>query len=345
MPATVPASILLAQQNLNLRLSEISATDIKEFVDGDPSPRVDTFSHDRADLTMRFKVPGDKLIAFIQWVIGVHWVENGQLRRKLPMYHPVHTYCWAKTVMVRGRGFRGDDVQAVQFFDQVTPAKWAMYDAEVSFERPPYNLFRDQYVTAEYQRFLEKYPIPDTELVEMQGGELVYDANAGDTWNDKPIPPGSLPGSRILARWESTGWRYVWRKVPLDWIQQHEDAPPKKFMQAVGCVNDAGFFSNDPETMLMRRPPKITKYPQPVTTGAIGRLYYACDVEFEFMWRDPEPKGKVSTVEHGWNYALGMGSGGKYYYAKTKVGGRPLWRSRDFTKLFTIWSDAFPALT
>jgi hypothetical protein len=345
MPSTVVPSILTSTQTLDLRFNDLSASDdLREFVHEDPSPRVDTFSHDRADLTMRFKVPGDKLIAFIQFVIGVSYVENSALRRKVPMMHPVHTHCFAKTVMIRGRGFDGDDTAAVLFAQQATPAKWKMYDAEVSFERPPYNVFKDEHVTAEYQRFVEKHPIPDTEIVELQGGQLLYDADTGDAWNNQPITESGLPGGRILARYESCGWKIIWHKVPLEWICQHEDTFPKKFMQVVGCVNDASFFGNDNETMLVRRPPKLHKYPQPVTTGALGRLYFACDIEFEMAWRDPEPKGKVSTITTGWNYALGPGL--KYYYARTATTpARPLWRSRDFTKIFTIWSDTFAALT
>ena len=65
-----------------LLFGQITEADIKEFVQGERSPRVDTFSLGVIDLTLDFKIPGDKLKAALQWILGVDFMDHGNNLRR-----------------------------------------------------------------------------------------------------------------------------------------------------------------------------------------------------------------------------------------------------------------------
>lgn len=315
-------------------LANFSEDDLKEMVMGELSPRVDNMAVDKADLTITYKVPGTKLTGFLCWMLGVDYVDSeSKLRRTCPAFHPVHAFAWCDTVQIQGMGFRGDDTDIVQYEFQNTPGKWDSYVAVCSFSMPNYNIAYDEDVTYEYQRFLAKEFEESTELVNINPGQVVYDA-PGTGWDARP----SL---QVVTRRETAGIKLLWKRVPWAYLAPDDDTLPVKLMQMQGRVNDATFLGQPAETLLCKQVRFPVKYVSPLLTDTLGQLYFMVDVEMLFCWYDPEPKGKAGETRHGWNFMLGPDL--KYYYATNATSGRPVFESFTFDKAFTIYTDTWTA--
>jgi hypothetical protein len=319
-------------------LAEFSEDDLQEFVHQNPSQRTDRFSVEKADLDVVYKVPGTKLQGALMWLLGVDYVPQSdslvtpasiRLKRTCPAFHPVHCWAWAHSVQVQGQGFQGDDTDAVIWEWQNTPAKWDHYVVTVSYNMPKYNVFYDESVNYEYERFLSKEFFPHTELVSIETGCILLDA-PGTAWENKPPP-----GMQVAFRRETAGVKLIWHRVPLEFVQASDDELPLKLLQVQGRVNSGTFLGRPPETMLCKDI-KLNKYVSPLLTNTIGQLYFMYDIEMDFIYYDPEPKGFVSTgAANGWNYHPAPNY--KYYYGVNS--GQPVYKSVDFDKIFTHHTD------
>lgn len=324
-------------------LAEFSEDDLQEFVHQNPSQRTDRFSVNKADLDIVYKVPGDKLQGALMWLLGVDYVEVtsasglGVLKRTLPAFHPVHCWAWCHSVQIQGQGFDGDDDDAVIWEFQNTPAKWDHYVVTASYDMPKYNIYYDDSVTYEYERFLSKEYFPHTELVSIETGCIDLDA-PGTDWDNKPPP-----GLQVAFRRETAGIKLIWHRVPLEYVQEDDDGFPLKLLQVQGRVNSATFLGSLPETLLCKDI-KLNKYVSPLLTNTIGQLYFMYDIEMDFIYYDPSPKGHISTViAQGWNYHPAPNF--HYYYGEntaTLLGvatTQPVYKSVDFAKIFTHYTD------
>lgn len=323
----------------DLYLSEITEEDFDEWLNQDPtSLRVDTLSADSADLEMTFKIPGDKLKAAIQWVLGVDYVgPDNKLHRTLPMFHPVHVWTWARSMKIRGIGPDGADTDAVEYMYQTTPEKWKSYEVVVSFEYPKYEIWEDSDIDYEYERYVSKHMSPSVKLVSIDGGQLVYDV-PGSVSPHGNIHYGLVP----ITRRESAGYTMTWHKVPLEYVQENDDSIPVKLLQAQGCVNNATFFGQPAETMLLQEVKLLRKYVSPVSTDSANGFYWLYDIEFtfEFLKQLSSQVNLGTTTETRRGHNLWLGPGNKYYYAKNSASGLPVYPPVDMKKLFTIWSDS-----
>lgn len=318
----------------DLLVGQITADDIKEFVHGTTSPRADNFTLGGCDLEMKFQIPGDKLKAALQWILGVDYVDtNHDLRRSLPMFHPVHNWAWARSVTAQGQQYDGDDTDAVVWDFQSTPAKWKKYEVTVSFDIPRFRVLGDDEVQYEYQRFVSKELTPDTKIVTVENGQVLYDANGGDDWNGKPHQ-ATIP----IARRDGGGLTVKWWHVPADFVQPDDNTVPVKYLNAQGKVNSASIFGCDAETLLLVQT-KFEKYVSPLLTDQLGRLQYLYDIEFEFLYvRQLDASiGKAGETRRGHNMLLGPTM--KYWYAKNATSNNPVFESVDFAKLFTYYTD------
>lgn len=324
-------------------LGNINEDDILEFVHGDVSPRRDSFSVTRADLEMVYKVPGDKLVAFLMWMLGVDYVsvvDNGgtfeyKLNRTCPAFHPVHNWAWCSAVQVQGQGFRGDADDIVRWEFQNTPAKWAQYTCTATYDMPKYNIFYDGTVSTEYERFVSKEFFSNVELVSVENGQLVYDA-PGKNFDQKPAT--SPITQTVFARRETAGIKLKWNRVPLYWVQEDDDKLPTKLLQMQGRVNDATFLGQPAETLLCKNV-TMEKYVSPLVTNTFGSLYFLYDITFELIWYDPLPKGKAGENRNGWNFFIATDY--QYYYAKNKGNNKVVFQDFTFDKAFTHYSDTW----
>lgn len=322
----------------NLPIGQITESEIVEYSDI-KSFRTDSFSLEKADCQMTFYIPGDKLKAFVLYCLGGAYVDSGNnLRRLLPMYHPIWTWLWAtKIVSINGEGFRGDDSASVIYSDQVTPALWEKYTVVVAFDQLPYDVLSDSDPAmgtgasySEVNRFVSYEFIPNVQLASIENGQLIYDANGGDAWNGKPVPAQTL---QIKARRETAGIKLRWWYVPAEFIHARNTLP-SKLLSIQGTVNNATFFGEDAETLLCEDV-KLEKFVFPFLTDAFGQLYFGYHIDFTLLWYDPTPKGKAAETRHGWNFALAPGDPSlQYYYVKTS-GGTPIYTPYDFSTAFT----------
>lgn len=313
-------------------LADFSEEDLKEMVMGELSPRVDNIAYDKADVTMTYKVPYTKLTGFLCWMLGVDYVDsNSKLRRTCPAFHPVYPWLWCDTVQIQGMAFRGDDTDIVQYEWQNTPAKWDSLIAVCSYSMPDYNVYYDDEVSNEYSRFLSKEYQPNTQLVSIDPGMVVYDTNNTKSWEAKP----SL---QLVTRKETAGIKLTWHRVPLAFLCADDDSLPTKLLQMQGRVNDATFLGQPAETLLCQHV-HIRKYVSPLITNLVGQLYFICDIEFDLAWYDPLPKGYTAAVANGWNYMIAPDL--QYYYCKNASSNRPVFQSFTFAKAFTHYSDTW----
>lgn len=330
----------------DLLLGQITAEEIKEYTPSLLSERTDSFSVKTADLTMKFQVPGDKLKPFLQFTLGVNYMDTSNvLRRALPMFHPVHCWAWASQVQVVGFGKEDDDTAAVIWENQVTPAKWQKYDCTVTFDMPPYNVLPDDSVTAEWQRFVSKQFMPRTELVSIDNGKMLYEANAGNTFNNKPHV-----GATPVTRRDVCGIKLVWHAVPWEYLAVDDDAIPQKLIQAVGKLNTSAFFGCTAETLLVEEI-RTNKYVCPVVTDTIGELYFLCDVEMDLAWTSQgtdagmannDDIGKTGETRRGWNMFLGPNT--QYWGIRDTThpsGARRPFATISFAKIFTYRTDTY----
>lgn len=311
-------------------LATINETDIKEFGVGGEGVRTDSVAVDVCDLTVPYKVPGDKLVGFLMWMLGVDYVDSAnKLRRTCPAFHPVYNWAWCKSVQITGQGIRGDDTTLVRYPNQNTPMKWAQYSAVATYEMPTYNVYYDGTVDSEYKRFLSKELIPHVELVAVDGGQVVYQANAGDAWNGKP--QASLG---VVARRQTSGVRLTWHRVPLAFVQADDDTLPDKLLDIQGCVNYTTFLGRPPETLLCIDV-RLKKYVSPLVTNTIGQLYFLYDIEFDFAYlkQFDSDIGKVGETRRGHNLLLGPTL--KYWYATNATSGKPIFPLKEFADVFT----------
>lgn len=312
-------------------LGNIAETDIKEMVDGQLSPRVDTLAYDKTDATMTYRVPYDKLIGFYMWMIGADYVDaSNALRRSTAAFHPVYPWLYCDTIQIQGQGFRGDDTDIVQYEFQNTPAKWDSIVCVASFSMPSYPVYADDEVSDETQRFLTKEFQPNVQLVSVDPGMVVYDAPTKG-WDAKP----SL---QLVTRRETAGIKLTWHRVPLAYLAPDDNTLPTKLLQMQGRVNDAAFLGCDVGTLLCQNV-RLRRYISPLLTNTTGQLYPLVDVEFDLAWYDPLPKGKAAETRHGWNFMIAPDL--QYYYASNATTSRPVFQSFTFAKAFTHYSDTW----
>lgn len=310
----------------NLYVGEITEAEIKEFGSPDnPSRRTDSFTKQLGNSQIAYKVPGDKLKAFVSYALGVDYVGDDQkLHRVQPMYHPIWTAFWCDAIVsINGVGFRGDDELLIAYLDQVMPAKWSYYDVVVSFAVPLYYVLGDSEVAAEYQRFTKFRMTPDVQLVDTPNGAVVYDA-PGKVWD-------AQPSLQVVTRKEGGGIQLTWYDVPAEFVHEQYKFPTK-LLAMQGRVNDAVFFGQEPETLLCKHIDLGDPYVAPITTDTSGQPYFLYTITLDFLFYDPLPKGHVAAVAHGWNYAIAPDL--NYYYAKTAAG-VTVFQTYDFASAFT----------
>jgi hypothetical protein len=310
----------------NLYIGEITEDEIKEWtLDENPSRRTDSFSPRISNSQMTYKVPGDKLKAFVSYALGVDYVGADQkLHRIQPMYHPEWTSFWCDAIVsINGVGFRGDYTEMVIYLDQVTPAKWEFFQVVVSFAMPLYPVLGDSEVDAEWKRYTTWKFTSDVQLVSTPNGVVTYDA-PGEDWNNQP----SL---QPVTRREGGGIRMQWMRVPAEFVHDQYKFP-SKLLAIQGRVCDDVWFGQEAETVLCKHVDLGDPYVMPITTDTSGQPYFLYDITFEMLWYDPTPKGKAGETRHGWNFAIAPDL--KYYYASI-TGGEKVFTTYDFESAWT----------
>lgn len=318
-----------------LLVGQITAEEIKEFTHGFPqSHRTDTVSNGTIDAEMTFKVPGNKLKPFLQFALGVNYVDtNNNLRRSLPMFHPVHCWAWARQVRINGQQYDGDDVNAVIWDFQVTPAKWKQYECVVVFDIPRFPLYPDDEIDFEYERFVSVDGTGEVKIVTVDNGQVLYTA-PGKAWNNQPHN-ATIP----VARRDGGGFQIKWWHVPEEFVQATDLDFPEKWLMAQGRCNDATFFNKTTECLLLFHV-KRERYVSPVMTDQIGKLYFLNDVEFNFLYVNQlaGDMGEATETLRGHNVLLGPEM--KYWKA-TNTNGTKIVRPIGFGKLFTHYTDTY----
>jgi hypothetical protein len=318
----------------NLPIGQITEAEILEYCDL-RSVRTDSFSVEQGNSQVTYYIPGDKLKAFVLYALGGAYVGSGfQLCRLLPMYHPIWTWMnCTKIVSINGEGFDGDDTAAVIYADQVTPAKWKKYVVVLGFDQLDYDVLPDSDATyggLEYKRYCSLKLIPNVQLVGVDSGSVTYDADAGDTFKDKPT-------IQAKARRETAGVEVTWHHVPAELLYERNKLP-RKMLAKQGYVNSEDPWLGEPaETLLLEDIDLGERFVFPFITDAVGQLYYGHNVKFRYLWYDPTPKGKTGETRHGWNFSLYAGNL-KYYYSRVTSSGLAVFQSTTFAPLFTHWS-------
>lgn len=324
-----------------LLVGQITEDEIREFVhDG---RRIDSFSRGVADLTLPMRIPGTKLKAALQWILGVNYMDNSNnLRRSLPMFHSFHCWAWAESIQVLGMGQRGDDTASQIWEFQVMPSKWEYYDCLVTFGMPKYQVLADDEITLEYERFVSKELTGDVQIVSVENGQVVYEAS-GFLWQLQPHN-ATIP----VARREGAGIRVTWHGVPQEYVQaaptglEVDDGLPTKLLQVQGKCNSVEFWGQPAETLLCTGA-QFDKYVSPVMTDAVGQLYFLYDIHLDFMWvkqLDSQIGAGVGETRRGHNLLLGPSM--KYWYATNATSAKPVFEPVSFAKIFTYHTDTFP---
>jgi hypothetical protein len=202
------------------------ADDIKEFVHGHQLPADGQLHPRRVRPGDDFQVPGDKLKPFLQFCLGVNYVNTAPCGDRSP--------CSTRSTAGRGRGacrstgqqYDGDDTDAVIWDFQVTPAKWKQYEC-VRF-RSTSRGSRCTPTTSHGVRVpaVRQWSRPRVKIVTVDNGQVVYDANAGDAaWNlaaqrhHPDRPPGRGRGIRSSG---GTSLRTSSRRRTTTSCQVHE---------------------------------------------------------------------------------------------------------------------------
>lgn len=321
----------------DLLVGQITEDEIREFIHTPVSIRRDSFTVGSADLDMSFRIPGTKLKAAVQWILGVDYVDNNNnLRRSLPMFHPFWNWAWARQISIHGQVYDKDDLDSVVWDFQVTPAAWKQYDVTVAFDIPPFRMLEDIDVDKESQRFTTKLLTLDTKIVSIENGQVIYEA-PNKAWNIGPRHT-TIP----VARRDGAGYRVIWHRVPAEFIQKDDDTAPEKFMMAKGKVNDAPFFGCAAETMLLIDVKMDDKYVCPILTDQLGQLSYLYRIEFLFQYvrQLKSQMGDPNENRRGHNFMLGP----EMAYWRTrnaKPPNRLIFEPIAMDKLFTHYSDTY----
>jgi hypothetical protein len=320
----------------DLLVGQITAEEITEFIHPPVSPRRDALTVGSADLEMHFKIPGDKLKAAVQFILGVDYVDYDlNLRRSLPMFHPFWCWNFAKQINVQGQVYDRDDVESVVWDFQVTPAAWKQYEAIVTFDQSPFPIYADDEVDTETERFLSKFWAPDSKVVTVDNGQVVYYNASGKPFDQQPRS-ATIP----IARREGAGLKVIWHRVPADFIQPDDDTLPIKYAHAKGKVNDAPLFGCAPETLLLLDVKMDDKYPCPLMTDQVGKLSFLYRLEFDFLYVNQltSQMGDSAETLRGHNCLLGPELA---YWPTRSVagGGRKIFQPIAMEKLFTNYTD------
>jgi hypothetical protein len=322
----------------DILVGQIDASEFDELGTKDMnSLRTDTLSVDKCDLTWSCMIPGDKLKAAIQYVLGVDYVDvNLKLRRTTPMFHPVHCWSYAKILHINGIGWNGPDTAAVIWDDQSTPAKWKKYKLDISFDMRKYNVKTDDDITTEDQRYVWRRSSNDVQIVTQNNGIYKYVAPGNAADGNTSISP--LP----IVRREGSGVKVSWYCVPLEFIQDGQDAFPTKFIQAIGKVNLSEIWGCPAQTLYCSEIDYSNRYPSPVVTDIAGEPYMLVDVEMKFNYflQVTGDIGTTTPAETQRGHNMQLFTDGKYYAVATTAGKQPF-TTVDFAKLFTHWNDPF----
>lgn len=313
--------------NWQLYPGEFTVSDWKEAADL-WSPNQMTLSRSKNYCTVSAFVDWTRLKACVQYLLGYAYTSSAEtgykLKRVTPAYHPIWTWLYC-TQITEVRGFGPDGADVAPYTDSFTPGKYEKFKVTAVFEQLPFKVKEDSQVTTEDQRFFETLCKPYTELVVVEGGQLLWAANASTpTFNGKPV---SAPSIRV--RQEKTAVDMIWHDVPYDFIADQYDIPTKllAMQKKVNLTAWRGFL---PGTLLCEDV-IIEKGNMPIASDVFDDLLFSARVTFKMIWYDP-PFGTGET-KRGWNLFPRVGDG-KYYYAVTATGD-PLFQSYEFANAFT----------
>lgn len=269
------------------------------------SPNRYSLSRAASDVSLVGVIEWSKLKACCQYLLGYSYVDTTtkKLNRILPSFHPYFPWLWCSSISdIEPKGM-GDGRTEPEYTDSFYYGAYDKVYVTANYTAPAYEVLSDsnenldetQDDCGEYRRYTEWTTEPYSELITLEGGQLLYNA-PGYAIDGKPVM-GSVP--KVKQR--KTKVKCVWREVPTDFVCNGLGIP-QKLLDIQKCTNKYEFMGFPIGTLLCESV-ELEKYVMPVATDALDRQIFYYDVTFNFIYFDPEVDPDSTFTERGWSLA------------------------------------------
>jgi hypothetical protein len=291
--------------------------------------RTDVISRDRSLATVTTVVDFAKYKSAVKFILGYSYVDgNKKLRRETPAFHPQWPWLYARAITnVTFLDFNGKAIDAWEGSLYYATYVYAMVTVE--FAEVRYEIWEDDEVSYEYERYLERKPKPYVELNQVDGGSLTISTPTAGDPNGKPF----IAAPYVLARQEKSMFQLVWHEVPRDLIEDSDGNRPK-FKAIQKKVNTTAFMGHAAGTLLCEDV-EAEDMPSPIATDLFSGLQFTSKVTMTLKEFDP-PRGDINETRRGWNLLPWNAPSTFYWYVDPA--GNPLYSSYEFAKFFTHYS-------
>ena len=321
--------------------NQFTADDWKESL---REVRGELLAPDQASATLTICCPFEKYKAACTYILGYSYTDSaGNLRREVPVFHPVWTWLYATRIgSIKFEKFKSKD-QAL--WDNSLPfATYEWAHITIDFSQLTYPIYADSEIDtdpitgrpAEYQRWCETLTAPYVDQVQINGGQL-FRVRGNQNFIGAP---------HVLAFQAKTKIKLIWYQVPSDFLAN--DQGIKSNLLAIQKRINATPFLGYPAGTLLCEQAVDHKGLSPIATDTAAQKFYQYRVEVDLIHFDP-PVGLGEPSQagpgtpgvypaRGWNLLPG-GQKDRYYYEYTtegsKGGGSHLFEAAEFAYLFT----------
>jgi hypothetical protein len=267
------------------------------------SPNRYSITRADSDVSLVGVIEWAKLKSAVQYLLGFSYVDTRtkKLTRVLPNFHPYFPWLYCSSISdIEPKGM-GDGRTDPDFAEQFTYGAYDKVYITANYTTPKYDILPDSSPDldetlddcGEYRRYTEWTSEPYSELLTMEGGQLLYNA-PGYAIDGKPVI-GSAPRVKL----KKVKLKCIWREVPCDFVCNSLGIPTK-LLDVQKCVNKYDFMGFSAGTLLCESV-ELDKYAMPVATDTLDRQIFYYDVTFDFIYFNPEIDPAAAFTERGWN--------------------------------------------
>ena len=341
---------ILTNQTLNTEFlfgTDYTDTDWHEDI---LKSRQDSFSRDRGACRLTIITEFERYKAAERFILGYPWVDSDfQLRREVPVFHPDKTQLYAKAIT--STTFHAPNGKATTGFAHALPfATYELAEIEMEFADVKYDVLRDEdmdtlgYVDGdgyylEYLRYVERRSKPYSELISIDGGQMLAVAPSIATLNQTTF----FSAPHVLARLQKSMFTLTWHEVPREFVED-DDGRQTKLEAIQKTINETEFMGYPAGTLLCEEVDSVPS-PSSIASDALASQKFMLDITFTFKYFEPL-RGDTSVDVHGWNLLPAPRASGAagdtmtawilytHNGATIAAGGKPLYQSTEFRDAF-----------
>ena len=214
--------------------------------------RSDNFSRSAAASQLTIVCPFAKVKAAQRFILGYSWVDsNGFLRRNVPVFHPQNNWLWARAITkVDYLKATGKDISSWDHAVSFAVYTHALITTEFCDVR--YEVLRDDEVIenpddpdkgfAEWTRYVEQIPQPYTEMVRIDGGQMLAVTPTYSTVDKTP----KISAPYMLAIMRKSAFNLIWREVPAELLFNDEGLGLAPKLVGTEKTIELSLFSDQP---------------------------------------------------------------------------------------------------